>query len=165
MDVGVWKKFQRRINMSEKYKAQKKRLEEILERKRKGIPTQNKKTYFERETDHLIKMLKKAEDYFSTLPYELKCDEDFKEATRRVWSVRKGLERLQSSTGFGWNLPSEELPKHDTYVVVSLDEEDLIDLALYNKDKGFLLDTTDDYTVKAWSEIPEWYDFEEGLDQ
>ena len=147
--------------MSKKYKAQKKRLEEILERKRKGIPTQHKKTYFERETDNLIAMLKKAEDYFSTLPYELKCDEDFKTATRRVWSARKGLERLQSSTGFGWNLPSEELPKHHTDVLVSVDEEDIILLAWYDKDKGFLLDTTDDYTIKAWSEIPDWYDYEE----
>ena len=123
---------------------------------------QLKKTNFERERDRIIKLLEKAEKYFTSdvIPYDLKCDEDFKEVRYGITSARKGLERLGNQVGkdYGWSLVEDELPPHDSEVLVSLDEE-MLTLARYHKDKGFLLDINGDYDVKAWCEIPEWYDW------
>ena len=123
---------------------------------------QLKKTNFERERDRIIKLLEKAEKYFTSdvIPYDLQCDEDFKDARCGITSARKQVKRLgtQVGNGYGWSLVEDELPPHDSEVLVSLDEE-MITLARYHKDKGFLLDIHGDYEVKAWCEIPEWYDW------
>ena len=125
---------------------------------------QLKKTNFERHKQDIIKLLEKAEKYFTSdvIPYDLQCDEDFKDARYGITSARKQLERLgtQVGKGYGWSLVEDELPPHGADVLVSLDEEGLMTLARYNKDKGFLLDIDGDYDVKAWCEIPEWYDYE-----
>lgn len=117
-------------------------------------------TNFERHKKDIIKLLREAEDLLYSLPFD-KTNEDFKTAKGRVWSARKQVERLgkQVGRGYGWSIPEEELPPHNTDVLVSLDENGLMTLARYNKDKGFLLDIDGDFIVKAWCEIPEWYDW------
>ena len=143
-----------------RYEEQKKRLEKIIERKKKGIKTVNKKTAFERRRADILKLLEEAENYLHNLPVD-KTNEDYKSLGGKLWSAKKQLERLgtQVGKGYGWSLASEELPKHNSDVLVSLDEE-IVTVARYHKDKGFLLDILGDYEVKAWCEIPEWYDWE-----
>ena len=121
--------------------------------------TVNKKTEFERRRADIYKLLDEALNLLYDLPFD-KTNEDFKTAKGKVWSARQQIEKLgtQVGKGYGWTLPEEELPKHDTEVLVSLDEE-ILTVAIYNKDKGFLLDILGDYEVKAWCEIPEWYDW------
>ena len=143
-----------------RYEEQKKRLEKIIERKKKGIKKINKKTEFERRRADILKLLEEAENYLHNLPVD-KTNEDYKSLGGKLWSAKKQLERLgtQVGKGYGWSLASEELPKHNSDVLVSLDEE-IVTVARYHKDKGFLLDILGDYDVKAWCEIPEWYDWE-----
>lgn len=143
-----------------RYEEQKKRLEKIIERKKKGIKTVNKKTAFERRRADIYRLLDEALNLLYDLPFD-KTNEDFKSAKGKVWSARQQIERLgtQVGKGYGWSLASEELPKHNSDVLVSLDEE-IVTVARYHKDKGFLLDIDGDYVVYAWCEIPEWYDWE-----
>ena len=142
-----------------RYEEQKKRLEKIIERKKKGIKTVNKKTAFERRRADILKLLEEAENYLYNLPVD-KTNEDYKSLGGKLWSAKRQLERLGTEVGkgYGWSLASEELPKHNSDVLVSLDEE-IVTVARYHKDKGFLLDILGDYEVKAWCEIPEWYDW------
>ena len=143
-----------------RYEEQKKRLEKIIERKKKGIKTVNKKTAFERRRADILKLLEEAENYLHNLPVD-KTNEDYKSLGGKLWSAKRQLEYLGTEVGkgYGWSLASEELPKHNSDVLVSLDEE-IVTVARYHKDKGFLLDILGDYEVMAWCEIPEWYDWE-----
>lgn len=142
-----------------RYEEQKKRLEKIIERKKKGIKRVNKKTAFERRRADIYKLLDEALNLLYDLPFD-KTNEDFKTAKGKLWSAKRQLEHLGTEVGkgYGWSLASEELPKHNSDVLVSLDEE-IVTVARYHKDKGFLLDILGDYEVKAWCEIPEWYDW------
>lgn len=143
-----------------RYEEQKKRLEKIIERKKKGIKTVNKKTAFERRRADIYKLLDEALNLLYDLPFD-KTNEDFKAAKGRVWSARQQIEKLGTEVGkgYGWTLVEDEYPVHNSDVLVSLNEEGLMTLARYHKDKGFLLDILGDYEVKAWCEIPEWYDW------
>ena len=118
------------------------------------------KTYFEKRKADILKLLDEAENYLNNLPID-NTNEEYKLTKYKIWSAASQLERLgtQVGKGYGWTLPEEELPKHDTEVLVSLDEE-ILTVAIYDKDKGFLLDILGDYEVKAWCEIPEWYDWQ-----
>ena len=133
------------------------KVRKIKERRRQ--PGANKKTEFERRRQDIYKLLDEALNLLYDLPFD-KTNEDFKAAKGKVWSARQQIERLgtQVGKGYGWSLASEELPKHNSDVLVSLDEE-IVTVARYHKDKGFLLDILGDYEVKAWCEIPEWYDW------
>lgn len=120
----------------------------------------NTKTAFERRRADILKLLDEAENILNNLPID-NTNKEYKLTKRKIWSAARQLERLgtQVGKGYGWTLPEEELPKHNTEVLVSLDEE-ILTLAIYDKDKGFLLDILGDYEVKAWCEIPEWYDWQ-----
>ena len=145
-----------------RYEEQKKRLEKIIERKKKGIKTVNKKTAFERRRADILKLLEEAENYLHNLPVD-KTNEDYKSLGGKLWSAKKQLERLgtQVGKGYGWTLVEDEYPVNRTGVYVSLKDEGETMLALYDKDKGFLGYERDLEAgeVIAWCEIPEWYDW------
>lgn len=133
-------------------------------KERRSKPGANKMTDFEEKKQYIIKLLEKAEEYFTSdaIPYELQCDDDFKEARLKVWSAKQQTKMLGEQFGkdYGWTLVEDEYPVHNTEVLVSLAEEDEMTLARYDKDKGFLgYKVFEEGEVKAWCEIPEWYDW------
>ena len=140
------------------YEAQKRKLEEILKRPR---PYQVNKTQFQREQHHIVKMLEEAIDVLliENLPEEVYTNENVMRAKSLISTSKFCVERLQKQVGYGWNLVTDYLPPHNSDVLVSLDEE-MLTIARYHNEKGFLLDIDGDYVVKAWCEIPEWYDWE-----
>ena len=108
-------------------------------KKRMRQPGYNKKTAFERRRQDIYKLLDEALELFYSLPFD-KTNEDFKTAKGKVWSARQQIENLgeQVGKGYGWTLTEDMYPVHDTQVLISLAEEDVMELARYDKDKGFI---------------------------
>ena len=136
------------------------KVRKIKERRRQ--PGANKMTDFEERRQYIVKLLEEAEELFYNLPFD-KTNEDFKKAKLKVWSAKQQTKLLGSEVGkgYGWTLVEDEYPVDQTEVLVSLKEEDQTMLAHYDKDKGFLgyYRNLEDGEVKAWCEIPEWYDW------
>ena len=145
------------------YQAQKRKYEEIINRTK---PHQKTKTTFAKERLRTLKNLKEAQEdlLIENLPEEVYTNEYVMDAKKlidyAIWSLKKLEEKV--GKGYGWTLVEDYLPVHNTEVLVSLKEEDELMLAHYDKEQGFMgydrdLDKNE---VKAWCEIPEWYDWE-----
>ena len=105
----------------------------------------------------ILSLLKKITDLVNEQEIDLETKKQIK---LWLWSAGQQVKHLENY--FGWTSVKDELPKPHQTVLVSLEEENVIDVAYYSREKGFLLDyISDDWEVKAWCEVPDWYDFEE----